>query len=55
MDLFGDISRRKARRNRMQAYLRVRDELNALSEADLADMGIKRYQLGHVARTRALG
>jgi uncharacterized protein YjiS (DUF1127 family) len=34
--------------------LKVRAELEQLSEADLADMGLKRYQLGHVARRKAL-
>ena len=28
-------------------------QYQALSDADLADMGLKRYQLGHVARVRA--
>ena len=43
-----------SRRRRLSRYRRVRAELEALSEADLADIGIKRYQLGAVARVRAL-
>lgn len=42
------------RRRRLKAYRRTRAEIEALSEADLADMGVKRYQLGHVARAKAL-
>jgi uncharacterized protein YjiS (DUF1127 family) len=42
------------RRSRMARYRSAQNVLEALSEADLADMGIKRYQLGHVARAQAL-
>lgn len=38
----------------MKGYLAQRAALEALSEADLSDMGLKRYQLGHVARVMAL-
>ena len=38
----------------MKAYRKARAEAEAISDADLADMGLKRYQLGHVARVRAL-
>lgn len=43
-----------SRKQRMLAYRRVRAEAEAMSDADLADIGLKRYQLGHVARVRAL-
>lgn len=42
------------RRYRLNNYRRVRAELEGLSDADLADAGIKRYQLGTIARHRAL-
>ena len=42
------------RSRRMKAYRQARAEIEALSEADLADMGLKRYQLGHVARSKSL-
>ena len=40
---------------KFRAYLKVRSELHQLTEGDLADIGIKRYQLGHAARVKALG
>lgn len=40
------------RRSRLASYRNTRSEVEALSDADLADMGVKRYQLGHVARVR---
>jgi uncharacterized protein YjiS (DUF1127 family) len=43
------------RRNRLQAYRKTRQEMETISNADLADMGVKRYQLGHAARVKALG
>ncbi|WP_373504916.1 DUF1127 domain-containing protein [Aestuariivirga sp.] len=43
-----------SRSRRMKAYRQARAEAAALSDADLADMGLKRYQLGHVARVKAL-
>ena len=43
-----------SRHRRMKAYKHMRSEVEALSEADLADMGIKRFQLGTVARKLAL-
>ncbi len=46
---------RMNRRHRMKAYLGIRRQLEALSDDDLADMGLKRYQLGHVARTKFFG
>jgi uncharacterized protein YjiS (DUF1127 family) len=45
---------RLARSRKLKAYRQMRAEAEALSDADLADMGLKRYQLGHVARVRAL-
>jgi uncharacterized protein YjiS (DUF1127 family) len=43
------------RREKLKAYRQVRKDLEGLSERDLADIGLKRYQLGHVARVKALG
>lgn len=42
-----------SRSQKMKAYRQARAEAEALSDADLADMGLKRYQLGHVARVKA--
>lgn len=42
------------RSRRMKAYRKTRAEVESLTEADLADIGLKRYQLGHVARAKAL-
>jgi uncharacterized protein YjiS (DUF1127 family) len=44
-----------SRRRRMQAYRRARQEAEAMSDEMLADIGLKRYQLGHVARVKAFG
>ena len=44
---------RLARSRKLKAYRQIRAAAEALSDADLADMGLKRYQLGHVARVRA--
>jgi uncharacterized protein YjiS (DUF1127 family) len=43
------------RREKLKAYRQVRKDLERLTERDLADIGLKRYQLGHVARVKALG
>ena len=45
--LFGRLLER---RTRMQGYQAQRREIESLSDNDLADIGVKRYQLGHVAR-----
>jgi uncharacterized protein YjiS (DUF1127 family) len=42
------------RRSRMARYRSAQNALASISEADLADMGVKRYQLGHAARVQAL-
>ena len=42
------------RSRRMKAYRQARAEIEARSEADLPDMGLKRYQPGHVARSKSL-
>ena len=47
------LLQRLGRSRKLKAYRRARAEAEALSDADLADMGLKRYQLGHVARVRA--
>jgi len=44
---------RLGRSRKLKAYRQARAEAEALSDVDLADMGLKRYQLGHVARVRA--
>jgi uncharacterized protein YjiS (DUF1127 family) len=44
----------KYRVQRLRDYRRTRSTLEQLTNQDLADMGIKRYQLGHVARIQAL-
>lgn len=55
MNLFpATLLRRMGRSRKLKAYRRARAEAEALSDAELADMGLKRYQLGHVARVRAL-
>ena len=35
-----------SRSRRIKAYRQARNEAQAFSDADLADMGLKRYQLG---------
>ena len=45
--LFGRLLER---RTRMQGYQAQRREIESLSDSDLADIGVKRYQLSHVAR-----
>ena len=47
---FGTAFRRA---QKLKAYRKARAEAEAMSDADLADIGLKRYQLGHVARVRA--
>jgi uncharacterized protein YjiS (DUF1127 family) len=42
------------RRARLKSYQALRAELENFSNADLADMGAKRYQLGTAARAKAL-
>jgi uncharacterized protein YjiS (DUF1127 family) len=51
LSLFGRLLERRAR---MKGYKALRAELDGLSDVDLADMGVRRYQLGHVARSKAL-
>ena len=43
-----------SRRTRQQAYCQASREFAAISDRDLADMGIKRYQL-EVAAEKTLG
>jgi uncharacterized protein YjiS (DUF1127 family) len=47
---FTDFGRYLERRTRLKGYEAQRRAVESLSDADLADMGAKRYQLGHVAR-----
>ncbi len=51
LSLFGQLLER---RSRMARYRSAQSALASISEADLADMGAKRYQLGHAARIQAL-
>jgi uncharacterized protein YjiS (DUF1127 family) len=51
LSVFGQLLER---RSRMARYRSTQRALEMISEADLADMGAKRYQLGHVARVQAL-
>jgi uncharacterized protein YjiS (DUF1127 family) len=54
MNFMSGLVQLQARRNRMKAYQQSKTQFLALSELDLADMGIKRYQLDHAARKAAL-
>jgi uncharacterized protein YjiS (DUF1127 family) len=51
---FGFLGEAMRRSQRLKSYKKARAEIESISDADLADMGLKRYQLGHVARVRAL-
>jgi uncharacterized protein YjiS (DUF1127 family) len=44
----------RLRCKRLARYHKIRAELEKFSDADLADIGIKRYQLATIARRRAL-
>jgi uncharacterized protein YjiS (DUF1127 family) len=55
MEAFMPLFKFLSRRNRMQAYRQARREIEMISDADLADMGIKRYQLEAAANAKALG
>jgi uncharacterized protein YjiS (DUF1127 family) len=50
LSFFGRLLERRAR---LKGYEAVRTELESLSDRDLADIGMKRHQLGHVARVRS--
>jgi uncharacterized protein YjiS (DUF1127 family) len=54
MTSFSGLAALFARMRRMRQYQSIRREVEAIPDADLADMGLKRYQLGHVARARFL-
>ena len=54
MTLLSTPARTLARKLRLSRYRSIRAELEQLSDADLRDIGIKRYQLGHAARIKAL-
>jgi len=43
------------RKRRLQAYRKARHDLELISDRDLADMGIKRYQLEAVTYANTLG
>lgn len=50
LSMFGRLLERRAR---LKGYEAQRRDVEGLSESDLADIGLKRYQLGHVARVKA--
>jgi len=54
MNLTG-LAKLLSRRQKLKAYRAERLSVEALSDADLADIGLKRYQLGHVARAKVFG
>ena len=53
MSSFTLFGRLLERRSRMKGYEAQRREMEQISDSDLADMGVKRYQLGHMARVRS--
>jgi uncharacterized protein YjiS (DUF1127 family) len=55
MEAFMPLFKFLSRRNRMQAYRQARREIEMFSDADLADMGIKRYQLEAAANAKVTG
>ncbi len=55
-DLFANISVNvKAALARRAIYSRTLAELNALTDRDLADLGVSRYQIADLAREAAYG
>jgi uncharacterized protein YjiS (DUF1127 family) len=54
MTRFSGLAALVMRMRRMNSYKSIRRDVEAIPDADLADMGLKRYQLGHVARSRFL-
>ena len=54
MKLFVSPASWLKRRRKLRRYRQARLEAEAMSNADLADIGLKRYQLGHVARVKVL-
>jgi uncharacterized protein YjiS (DUF1127 family) len=53
MNSFSLFGRYLERRARLKGYQAIQNELASLSEADLADIGAKRYQMAHAARVKA--
>lgn len=53
MASFTTFGRMLERRARLKGYQAHRRAIENLSDNDLADMGIKRYQLGSIARVGA--
>ena len=51
---FRELGLLLGRSRRMKAYKQARAEAEAIPDADLADMGMRRYQLGAAARAKAL-
>lgn len=55
-DLFANVSVNvKAALARRAIYSRTLAELNALTDRDLADLGVSRHQIGDLAREAAYG
>lgn len=52
MTSFSGLAALLTRRRRMKDYEEVRRQMEDIPDDDLADMGLKRYQLGHVARVK---
>lgn len=50
LSIFGRLLERRAR---LKGYQAQRRAIESLSDNDLADMGVKRYQLGHMARVES--
>jgi len=54
LTVLSGLAARMRRSRRMRAYRKARRAAEAMSDVELADIGLKRYQLGHVARRKAL-
>lgn len=52
MTTFLQLGRLLSRSRRMKAYRQARNEALAFSDADLADMGLKRYQVENAGRPK---
>jgi uncharacterized protein YjiS (DUF1127 family) len=55
MTSFSGLAALLSRRSRMKAYQTIRCQTEAMSDEDLTDIGLRRYQLGHVARVKFFG
>ena len=55
MNPFARLNAQHGRALRIKNYRKVRATLEAMTETDLDDIGVKRFQLGSIARRAALG